>query len=216
MKAKRPLDCFIYLQFCQISDHLQRSGGVWGDVCVDFNGETVPGWDSDCFQGVRSGVFVGLVFNGVVLCCWGSLQNCYFLSVVGPCQKGETDCFWGWNQSNQLCVLEHTFLFVKNITNICRYVFLCVILEAFFVLYSRVRSQLQVVVLHCGGDHQLVTRRWRCSWETVSNCRALTTQSAERRVRPTPVHPHLHVCLQPASVFCITFVCWCQADSHFH
>lgn len=112
-KAKRPLDCFIYLQFCQISDRLQRSVGVWGDVCVDFNGEAVPGWDSDCFHGVRSGVFVGLVFNGVVLCCWGSLQNCYSLSILGPCQNGETDCFWGWNHSNQLCALSVLFCLLK-------------------------------------------------------------------------------------------------------
>lgn len=198
MKAKRPLDCFIYLQFCQISDHLQRSGGVWEDVCVDFNRETLPGWDSDCFHGVRSGVFVGLVFNGVVLCCWGSLQNCYSLSIVGPCQKGETDCFWGWNQLNQLCVLEHTFLFVKNITNICRCVFLCVILEAVLCCipgcdpHSKWWSSIVVVIINwLQGDDAAAERLY----PTVEHL-PRSLQNAEY-VRHQCTHTYTCVCSQP-------------------
>lgn len=80
----------------------------------------------------------------------------------GRARSGKQIVFFevGMTQSSCVCLIMLFFLFVKNLANIrrCVYVFVCHTQKAVCVLYSRLRSPLQVVVVHRGGDHQLAAR----------------------------------------------------------
>lgn len=98
-------------------------------------------------------------------------------------------------------------LFVKNLANIRRCVFLCVILKAVLCCipgcdpHSKWWSSIVVVIINwLQGDDAAAERLY----PTVEHL-PRSLQNAEY-VRQRRAHT-LHVCPQPASVCCITFVC---------